>query len=334
MLNTPRGRAVARRLGTGAALAIGLTMLGGVLGSATAGGGCDGVTGCGGGGGSVEQTGHTVTVQVSGTFVGGGSAGSPGSTTVSVPTPCWYTESFSGKEYADWIDSGKAAQDAHHHGDAPTEIYPGYEQHKNDADGHWYGGECISTSFGDDMDAFFKYSDAWFKDHGTVWVPAGGQPPTPPVPPTVLRDAALQAMKLPEPTFDWNPKANGGSSVVNLDTWFWLDDNIDNGNVTASAGGNTATVTADRQSVSFSAPTAGAVDCADGGTPWSPDAKSDCVLYYREASDGTPTTAAAHWGLSWTFNGAPQGALDPIDAQQTENVGVFEVQTINRDPNS
>jgi hypothetical protein len=40
--------------------------------------------------------------------------------------------------------------------------------------------------------------------------------------------------------------------------------------------------------------------------------------------------AQSHWGLTWTANGVPRGALDPIDAQQTANVRVFEVQTVDR----
>jgi hypothetical protein len=282
-----------------------------------------------GDGGSVSQSGQSVTVQVSGTLVSGGSSGSGGSssTTVSVPTPCYYWKVWSGKEYYDGVKNGTIGQP--NQADRDAKPVEGYEQHK-DEDGAYWSPVCESTTFGDDLDGFFKYAEEWFKGRKTMWVPAGQQPPTPPVPPTVLRDAALKVMTLPEPTFDWNPKANGGESVVNLDTWFWLDDNVASGDVTATAGGNSVTVTAQRESVTFSAPTAGAVDCADGGTAWAPGAHSDCVLYYRQASSGTPTTAHAHWGLTWSFNGQPQGALDPMDAEQTENIGVFEVQTINR----
>ncbi|NUR06767.1 MAG: hypothetical protein HOQ22_07270 [Nocardioidaceae bacterium] len=321
----------ARRIGSVAAIALGATMLGGALDAASA--DCTAATGCGGGVSTPSTSGHTITVQVSGSFVSGGSSGSGGTTSVAVPSPCWYEQGYSGKEYAEWVDSGEAAAIWHHTGgdaDGSFEAHPDYQKHANDDDGHWYGGSCSSETFGDDLDSFFAYSDKWFADHETVWVPAGGQPPTPPVPPTILRDAALKAMTLPEPTFDWNPKAQGAASLVNLDTWFWLRDNVDNGSVTASAGGNSVTVGANRESVTFSAPDAGAVDCADGGTAWSDGATSDCVLYFRRASAGAPVTAQSHWGVSWTANGRPMGALDPIDATDTANVRVIEVQTVNR----
>lgn len=330
MLTLTRRSTMARFAAAGA-IAAGLTLGGAVLQPAAAAGGC-GQTGCGPSTPATPTTsGHTVTVSVSGSFVGGGSAGSPGGGTasVSVPSPCWYSQGFSGKEYANFVDSGQAAALNHHTGgDYPLEIRPGYESHKNDTEGHYYGGGCSSETFGDNLDAFFKYADAWFKDHGEIWVPGGQQPPTPPVPPEVLLQAAQKALTLPEPTFDYNPKENGAASLVNLDTWFWLDKDIDTGDVTASAGGNTVTVTAKRESVSFTAPTAGSVSCADGGTEWSTGASSNCVLYFRQASTGTPVTSTARWGLSWTANGAPRGDLPGITASQTDDVKVIEVQSV------
>jgi hypothetical protein len=316
-----------QRLAAAASLAVGITLVGGVTQSALACGA--GLCPPGGSSSTPTESGHTVTVQVSGSFVGGGSDGSPGggSTTVSVPSPCWYTQGWSGKEYYKFVKSGDMAGLEYHTGEQ-MDTYPDYESHKDDADGHYYGGECSSETFGDDLDGFFTFSEAWFKDHKTVWVPGGQQPPAPPVPPKVLLRAAQQAMTIPEPTFDWNPKAtDGGASLVNLDTWFWLDHDIANGSVTAAAGGNSVTVTAARQSVTFEAPSAGAVDCADGGVAWSAGAHSSCVLYFRQASAGTPVTASSHWGLSWTANGQPQGQLDPIDANATAPVRVIEVQT-------
>ena len=332
MLTLTRRSSTIARFAAASAVAAGLTLGGAVLQPAAAGGGCGINLGCGGSSTPSTPTtsGHTVTVTVSGSFVGGGSDGSPGggTTSVSVPSPCWYDQGFSGAEYADYVDSGQQAASEHHHGDVQEPTYPGYEKHKKDQDGHWYGGACSSETFGDDLDGFFKYADKWFAGHKTIWVPGGQQPPTPPVPPEILLMAAQKALTLPEPTFDYNPKENGAASLVNLDTWFWLDKDIDTGDVTASAGGNSVTVTATRESVSFTAPTAGSVSCADGGTEWSNGASSNCVLYFRQASAGTPVTSTARWGLSWTANGAPRGNLPGITASQTDDVKVIEVQSV------
>ena len=107
---------------------------------------CDGPT----------TSGNMVTISVSGTFVGVGSDGYPGgSTTVSVPTPCYYTQGFSGKEYAEWVDSGRAASVWYHTGgEGPFEPHPGYQRYKDDAEGHWYGSACSSETF-EDLDDFF-----------------------------------------------------------------------------------------------------------------------------------------------------------------------------------
>jgi hypothetical protein len=294
------------------------------------------VTGTCGGGATPEVSGHTVVVRVSGSLVSGGSPGSGGGTTsVSVPSPCWYIQGMSGKEYAEWVDSGKA-QYLWYHTNAGNGAYQpvaGYEQHKNDDKGHYYGGECSSETFGDDIDGFFSYADKWFADHPEVWVDAGNQPPVPPIPPQVLRDAALKAMTLPEPTFSWSPQMRGDNgTLVNLQTWFWQNQPVLHGDVTASAGGNSATVTADVTSVVYDAPTADhPASCPDGGTPYSRGASSSCTLEFVKATPagGSETvTATASWGLSWSYNGAGRGALDPVSITDQAPLVVKENQAL------
>ncbi len=275
--------------------------------------------------------GRTITVTVSGSFVGGGRDGSAGSTSVHVPTPCWYSQGKTGKEFADWYDD--PANQHVFHGVGGVDPHPGYEKHRNDTDGHWYSSQCSSETFGDDLDAFFDYTEQWFARNPSVYVPNGQQPPVPPVPPEVLLQAAQDAMTLPEPTFDWNPKiAGGGASLVNLDTWFWVDgSHPSSGTVSASAGGNTVQVTADLDGVEFAAPTAGAVTCPDGGSPWSPStATSDCTLTFTRADSATPVSATSVWSLGWSFNGAPQGQLEAMSASAQGQVPVRESQALVR----
>jgi hypothetical protein len=281
-----------------------------------------------------QTDGRTITVSVTGTFVGGGSDGSAGSgsTSVQVPTPCWYSQGKTGKEFADWYED--PANQQMFHGVGGVDPYPNYEKYRNDTKGHWYGSSCSSETFGDDLDAFFDYSDEWFAEHESVYVPDGQQPPVPPVPPEVLLQAAQEAMTLPEPTFDWNPKiAGGGASLVNLDTWFWVDGaNPQTGTVTASAGGNSVTVDAALDGVEFASPTAGAVTCADGGTPWSPGtAGSDCALTFTRADAATPVTATSVWTLTWSANGVPQGQLEAMSASAQGDVPVQESQALVRE---
>lgn len=307
---------------------------------------------CGGAAGSAcppsgpstpSTTGQTIIVQVSGSFVGGGKDGSPGSTTVSVPAPCFYIEGFTGKEYYDYVQSGKAASDWNHTGggtDGSFQPIPGYKQHKNDTKGHWYGGECDSANYENmfgsdpDLDAFFKYSDKWFATHQDVWVPGGQQPPIPPLPPEVLAYAAQKAMHIPDPEFAFNPDRpqGGAQTFVNIPTWFWLTDRRTEGDVTASVPGQSATVTAKLDSfsiVSDAGDTTG--DCGGTGTPWTkgmdPTAASDCSISFMEPSQGMGLTATANWGLSWTYNGAPQGNLDPVTATWNSQVRVGQVET-------
>lgn len=146
----------------------------------------------------------------------------------------------------------------------------------------------------------------------------------------MLRDAALEVMTLPEPTFDYNPEAGGASSLVNLDTWFWLDDDTDTGSVTASAGPSSVTVTAARKPVEFASSSAGSVGCADGGTPYSAGASSTCTLVFPQATGpgGTPVTSTASWDLSSSYTGTAQGDLDPITATDTGHVWVIEAQSL------
>lgn len=285
-------------------------------------------------------SGQEVTVRVSGSFVSTGSSGSGGSTTVTVPAPCWYTAGMTGKEYYEYVKSGRAASDWRDHEEVGVFTpNPGYQKYKNDTQGHWYGGECDSANyedqFGNDpnLDGFFTYSNNWFKTHHDVYVPGGQQPPVPALPPAMLAYAAEKAMHIPDPKFAFNPdRPQGAQTVVNIPTWFWLTDRRLQGDVTASIPGQSATVTAKLDTfdvVSDAGDTTG--NCEGAGTPWAagmdPTAASDCSIAFMEPSQGMGLTATASWGLSWTYNGAPQGNLNPITATWNTDISVGQVET-------
>ncbi|KHL12096.1 hypothetical protein CLV56_3453 [Mumia flava] len=297
-----------------------------------------GETGCGGGSGSgsTQTDGGTVTVHVTGSFVGGGSGGSSGSssTTVAVPVPCWYFATETGKELYDrYGEDGMVTLGGPHEPSVPaSEYYPGYKQHKDDDEGSWYAGVCSGAAYEDlgYTGDFLDFAEDWFRDRGPVYVQAGQTPPVPPVPPEVLLQAAEDAMTVPEPRFEMNPRYQGDAiTVVNLETWFWTDASIPTaGSVTASAGANSVTVDITREGVEFASPSAGSVLCTDGGTPYAQGENSDCTLTFRRSAAATPVTASTLWHGTWSFNGAPQGAIDPLTSSWSDDIGVGEVQSI------
>lgn len=303
------------------------------------------LSGCGGGddGASAGSSGNTVNVRVYGTLVGQGNGGSGGgSTTVSVPSPCKYSPGFTGKEYYEWVKSGRANYAQHHSGLGAYEPHEGYEDHKDDTEGRWYGASCSSADYeavyGEqaNLDAFFDYADAWFATHDGIYVEAGEDPPTPPIPPEALRYAAQQAMEIPEPRFAFNPdRAAAVNTIVNIPTWFWLTDPTLTGNVTAEAGGHSATVTAELTSfkvVSDDGDSTGT--CAGTGTAWHAGAgatDSDCTITFRYPAGDLGVTATTTWGVSWAYDGAQQGTLAPVTSTWTDALSVGEVQTVVTD---
>ncbi|NEA31526.1 hypothetical protein [Streptomyces sp. SID13031] len=281
--------------------------------------------------------GHTVTITVVGTGVKGGSAGKAGRAPVVVYSPCWMTAGYTGKEYYEWVSSGEANRDWYHQSggaNGPFKPKPGYEKYKDDDKGHWYGGSCSSEGF-EDLKEFFAFSDKWFAEHESVYVPVGVEPPVPPIPPEVLREAATKAMTLPEPKIDWNPKVKeaAGGTLVNFDTWVWLTDRNTNRYVEATAGGNTVRVDAALESMTVSAPNAGSADCKDGGVPYAAGATGECAITFTSSSPtgGTsPVRATTQWSATWSVDGTTQGPIpDPLaPATDVTNIAVREIEAI------
>jgi hypothetical protein len=156
--------------------------------------------------------GQVITVSVWGDGYRGGSSGSGcgGRVSVSVPAPCWMSGWSTGKEYYEYVATGLMARDNHHFGENMTPL-PGYEKYQDDDKGQWYGAECTSANWPgpDDLPGFFTFADTFFAAHPSVYVPADQTPPTPPVPPALLREIAIQNLTLPDPELDWNPKRSG-----------------------------------------------------------------------------------------------------------------------------
>ncbi|HEY0472042.1 MAG TPA: hypothetical protein VGD34_10250 [Kribbella sp.] len=282
--------------------------------------------------------GDTVSITVTGTGVKGGSGGQGGSRVVTKPTPCGFIQGKTGKQYYDYVQGGgPMGRDKNGN---PFQPYPGYEQHKDDDKGYWYGTMCSSAMFSYDMEAFNAYITKWFADHKAVFVPAGGRPPVAPIPPELLRNVAFDEMTVPPPAIDWNPKHVGdAASVVNFDTWVWLKDRSTNLYVEASVnsvGGRiSARVDANLVGMTVSAPDTETVDCPGSGVPYAPGATGECAIRFGKASPGqskTPVTVKTNWHTTWSANGAPRGdtpqQLAPAIAPTP--IRVLEIQAIGR----
>lgn len=329
--------------GAALALAGAAVLVGGSATASAADGPCG--TSCGGPttGGSAGGGSITVTVRGSGVMPGGGSVPIDTST-IAVHPLCWYESFATGKEYAEWIDSGMAHQLEHNLGGEAYEEIPGWEEHKDDDEGHWYGGICSSAYWEDEnLDGFFDASEAWFADHPVVWVDAGDAPPDPLVTPEMLAEVAFDAMDLPTGDIRWNPtRAGDDATFVGLDTWVWLEGAPESVDVTASVYGGAlwARVDASLAHLDVSAPGASSTRCADGGTPWSAGASSTCSITFERSSANqrvkpghtVPTstmTASAVWTAAWVSSlDANPTALPEQTVTTTAEVPVAEIQAV------
>jgi hypothetical protein len=293
---------------------------------------------------NVEVSGQQVRIQVSGNVAKVGSPGAPGSRrparnlTVSVPLPCWMAQELTGKAYYEYVRSGQMARDNLRFGDNNTPV-PGFEKFKDDDLGHWHTASCAFANWPDqnDIPGFLKFVDQFLVTHPEVYVPANQTPPTGQVPSQLLRGVAINSLTLPDPLLDWNPQRAGNQgTLVNLDTWFWLDSSPPTLTVTATAGGNQASVTLTFAGMDITAPHEVPLHCASPGTPYTPAAReTNCALAFSGASSAlgaqtTPVTVQTTWTGTWAVNGVDQGPISPQPAPITAiaNIRVDEVQTL------
>ncbi|HEY0618259.1 MAG TPA: hypothetical protein VGD15_11735 [Kribbella sp.] len=320
--------------GLGAALAIGMVP------TAQAG------TGEGTGESATPTTaGGTITITVSGTALKGGSPGQTVSRHVSVPAPCWMEPSYTGKEYYEFATgtgeyAGKGMSWVNAHTGETMTPEPGYEKYKDDTAGHWWGGICSSGNYDGSIKDFFTVADTFFKAHPFTYIPAGQPVPVPPVPPEVLRDAALAEMELPTPAIDWNPKRAGtNGTLVNLDTWVWLKDRRDKLYVQATAntmGGQTmARVDVELTGMTLEAEGATTAVCDGPGIPYSQGASAAaaCTIQFTKASAtaaGTSVRTQTIWHGTWFATGRAPTDLptQPVVNPSVTPIRVGEVQAV------
>jgi hypothetical protein len=223
---------------------------------------------------------------------------------------------------------------------------PGYEAYKDDALGHWYYSFCEIGNWPvqDDLAGFFTFEDQYWADHPWQYFPATQNPPVPPVPPELVREVAIKSLTLPDPELDWNPKLkDNNGTLVNLNTWFWLNNAPPHLDVRAAAGTSWATVTATFGGMDITAPGEAPVSCANAGTPYAAGAKTtNCGVAFSRASvslgaqasgvsgaEATPVTVKTRWTATWEGNGVGQTPIElRTDPQDTVPIVVDEVQTL------
>lgn len=252
----------------------------------------DGVDG-GGSSAAVEASeggGATVSVSVSYTTTSSGLEGGQSAAvsssqvvTTTVPPICWYKEHGTGPDVA---ASAREIPD-------PTPgqrvtIKPriqNWRDHETDTEGMWYMPTC-SRERAPDNETYERVYREFYRTAEPLWVPAGTQPPEPVIDGRTLAEAAWHVIDLPAPTVEHNPTlGDSGATLVGWHTWVWATGETPTGvQATATAGPNTATVTASASGLDLSAPDA-EQQCSGFGVPWSPQTQhTDCSIVFTRSS--------------------------------------------------
>lgn len=159
------------------------------------------------------------------------------------------------------------------------------------------------------------------------------------VDPRILLEDALARLRIPDPQMAANPPL-GSASLVRVPAWLWLDGGYWQArSATASAGGASATVTAEPVAARWSMGDGTVVACDGPGRPWSataPAAGSPCSHTYLASSsaqpgDAYPVTVTVTWTVSWTSTVPGVGGdLEDQTRSASVPVRVAEVQALRQ----
>lgn len=321
-----------------------------------------------------DSTGNQFGLQAVSVTVTGGEGDpvvtSSGSLTVHVPPTCWWEPfNLENMSYADGIEDPTApgamakyidwlAKAQHSYSLFSRLGHPSKEDMQRVAD---------AERSGTDYTWYSLHSAEGVNCADEGFVPSGGQGPegvgavplayrafptgTPPDPPLVDVEDVVEmvwdqaAAEVAGPALDRNPKidAAGGSTLVNLATWFWVQ-NVQEAlasdgkiHLEVSIPGTPvqATLDAATEGVQVTSP-AGATECSvrAAKTEWSPSASEDsaCTLAFNRANRaGWTVTAQTTWTGSWTgtdHNGSTSGELEALTPSASIVVPVAESQAL------
>ena len=271
---------------------------------------------------------------------GSTTGGTPFSSTkgVEVPRRCWYGAGYSGQEYYEvWGPDGTAYTSPSANGHIAPSLHDGFEQHQDETTGRWYAAECASHVSREDAAAYRAA-------HPPVYVMPGTDPPPTDegLDPAFLAEVAFEHMELPVGTIRWNPTLQGsGATLVNWETFIWVENAATQVQVSASVPGVTSTVTARMSGMTLQADGAEENTCTDTGTPYVTGMKSSsCFIVFHRSSANQPIkdgqtlptatlNATATWTATWTSTLDP--AIYELESQPvstTAEIPVAEIQTI------
>nr|WP_234416220.1 hypothetical protein [Actinomyces sp. Z16] len=270
----------------------------------------------------------------SGSGSGGGVATSSQVVTAAVHPVCWYKQLRTGAATAEMIENTSDPDLAESLG----EMFDGYDQHAEDADGYWYRATCDYRYFlGDDPRDFDAYAREWLDGKTPVYVPAGQAAPESVVDGETLARAAWDAVTIPTATIGYNPMVGDvGATIVGMDTWVWATgDTPKEVEVTATAGSTTATITATASMLTLQ-PKDGTATCTGFGIPWTEenDAKgTDCKIVFDRSSahfkdSVTPVDIKVSYAITYTATDGASGSMDTHTTSTTTTIPVAEIQTI------
>ena len=284
--------------------------------------------------GSIE-----VTVTTSGSTVAG--VAFSRSSVHKVAPVCWYGQGETGAAYFEyWKPGGVARQSGTLSAYADQGLLnQGYEAYATDTTGHWYDAAC-------QFDAPTDVSTAYRVAHPPRFVPATEAAPAAQadVAPAVLAQVAFESRELPHGVIRWNPTLEGsGATVVNLDTWVWVEGAATTVTVTATVpSGTWAQVDTKLDHLDLTAPGADPATCKDTGVPWTKGATSPtcAIVFYHSSANQQPVktgqslptatlTETGTWTATWFSSLDPtRTTLDPQKITTTAEVPVAEIQAL------
>lgn len=282
--------------------------------------------------------GVTISVSVSYSSATPGSKGASGTETSSrqvsatVQPVCQYQKGLTGAEVAEIFNGDK---DAVIRGSG----YENWKDHANDKEGRWYNTTCRRPE-GMSDEEYKKIVANYFDKHNSVFVPAGGQPPTPPIDGGSLAKAAWKVVEIPSPVVEMNPQMGDDvQTLVGVENWVWASVQTPQSvTATATAGPVTATVTATSSGLTLSAPDS-KVSCRGFGTPWRPgmpEGSSSCTITFTRSSEhlggSTTVRTGVSYSASYTATDGARGSLPSVSTSGSLSLRVGEAQSLNTGP--
>ncbi len=167
--------------------------------------------------------------------------------------------------------------------------------------------------------------------------PAGapGAPAVPVVTPGMLAQDVLNTLVLPAPEASVNPDATtaDGFTLVNLPTWWWIENAGQPLTQRTALGPVWAEVTARPVGSSFDGGEGESAEWCDGpGIAWreglSEEEPSACRYTYRRAAEHYDATVTLHWQVSWVGSGGAGGTFPEMTTSTTVPMRVYERQAV------